>query len=434
MTESNNQSCSDERSAAVEFAKSEWENVKERDHFSMKEDGIPILVTATKRSRNDAANYDNNDIITYADANKRRKGLNGTRILLDYESMDDEDDVNRHTTNDVDNDDNNNSNQSLPSNKKLCESENNLLGDDAFASPQSSSRSLIICSAEEENDTSDEESQVENQEKPDEASIAAVISTLPSAIITLPLRSILKACGTTNKNNRTNNRITFAAEDEIREIEGRTDEQIQASNERKRKRDEAKGKWNGWVESSPLTKRVIFDDETSSEQHESSSSNLICCSSPDDDDIAMDDDESTEETSMIEKPIHLWHESKADADEQQSDKSTICVTLNSIVHEPFFTETHIIDVKTQIAARFDANHLRNLKESSYTLLVMAWALAPLGLQLIECSSSHPKAQALRSGDTSISDITHAFVGLFTADGGNEWNVVRKVGNNWFEFN
>ena len=128
------------------------------------------------------------------------------------------------------------------------------------------------------------------------------------------------------------------------------------------------------------------------------------------------------ETSMIEKPIHLWHESKADADEQQSDKSTIyvtlnstiCVTLNSIVHEPFFTETHIIDVKTQIAARFDANHLRNLKESSYTLLVMAWALAPLGLQLIECSSSHPKAQALRSGDTSISDITHAFVGLFNA--------------------
>ena len=145
---------------------------------------------------------------------------------------------------------------------------------------------------------------------------------------------------------------------------------------------------------------------------------------------------------MIEKPIHLWHESKADADEQQSDKSTICVTLNSticvtlnsILQGPFFTEIHIIDVKTQIAARFDANHLRNLKESSYTLLVMAWALAPLGLQLIECSSSHPKAQALRSGDTSISDITHAFVGLFTADGGNEWNVVRKVGNNWFEFN
>ena len=401
MTELNNQSCSDERSAAVEFAKSEWENVNERDHFSMKEDGIPILVTATKRSRNDAANYDNNDI-TDAYANKRRKGLNGDRILLDYDSMDDEDDFNRHTTNDVDNDDNNNSNQSLPSNKKLCE----------------------------------------NQEKPDEEPIAAVISTLPSAIITLPLRSILKAYGTTNNNNRTNNRITFAAEDEIQEIEGRTDEQIQASNERKRKRDEAKGKWNGWVESSPLTKRVIFDDETSSEQHESSSSNLICCSSPDDDDIAMDDDESTEETSMIEKPIHLWHESKADADEQQSDKSTICVTLNSticvtlnsILQGPFFTEIHIIDVKTQIAARFDANHLRNLKESSYTLLVMAWALAPLGLQLIECSSSHPKAQALRSGDTSISDITHTFVGLFTADGGNEWNVVRKVGNNWFEFN
>ena len=119
---------------------------------------------------------------------------------------------------------------------------------------------------------------------------------------------------------------------------------------------------------------------------------------------------------MIEKPIHLWHESKADADEQQSDKSTICVTLNSIVHEPFFTETHIIDVKTQIAARFDVNHLQNLKESSYTLLVMAWALASLGLQLlIECySSSHPKAQALSSGVTSISDITHAFVGLFNA--------------------
>ena len=226
MTELNNQSCSDERSAAVEFAKSEWENVNERDHFSMKEDGIPILVTATKRSRNDAT-ADVNDM-TDADANKRRKGLNGTRILLDYESMDDEDDVNRHTTNDVDNDDNNNSNQSLPSNKKLCESENNLFGDDAFASPQSSSRSLIICSAEEENDTSDEESQVENQENPDEASIAAVISTLPSAFITLPLRSILKAYGTTNKNNRTNNRITFAAEDEIREIERRTDEQIQA--------------------------------------------------------------------------------------------------------------------------------------------------------------------------------------------------------------
>ena len=72
-----------ERSAAVEFAKYKWESVAKRDYYTMNEDdGIPILAPAMKRSRNNHP-----DVHYYTDAEaKRRKGQNGSRILLDDES------------------------------------------------------------------------------------------------------------------------------------------------------------------------------------------------------------------------------------------------------------------------------------------------------------------------------------------------------------
>ena len=72
-----------ERSAAVEFAKYKWESVTKRDYYTMNEDdGIPILAPAMKRSRNNQP-----DVHYYTDAEaKRRKGQNGSRILLDDES------------------------------------------------------------------------------------------------------------------------------------------------------------------------------------------------------------------------------------------------------------------------------------------------------------------------------------------------------------
>lgn len=502
--------CGEELSAAVEFAKSEWQSVVERDYYRKNEEGIPVLVTAMKRSRNDDSADDGTD---GEDASKRRKGLDGSRILLEEESMDVEN-INRHgdkshTKDDVD-DNNNIRHQSSPhNNKKQCEIKNNLtIVVDEFASQHNQASLLngsLTCTAEEDDAADHGESQLRILEESVEASVTAVISTTSQlAIMTQPLRSILKAYYDEAINKkRMNNCITFATEHQIHWIEGRTDEQIHASNERKRKRmllhSQTHNDANYYRQSEAMgehqapsrTKRVKLEDEHGTSQRHESVNPIISCPRkrmllhsqthndatyyrqskaieehqesartkrvkledehetsqqhklvnpiiscpPTDDDVIFEDDGSMEESLIDEKPIiNLWHELKDAADHhQQSDESKICGTLNSIVQGPFFTETYVHDIKTQIDARYDANRLQQLKKSSYTLLVMAWALAPLGLQLIECCSSHPKAQALRSGDLCISDITHAFVGLLNADG-NEWKVMRKVGENWFEFN
>lgn len=445
--------CGEELSAAVEFAKSEWQSVVERDYYRKNEEGIPVLVTAMKRSRNDDSADDGTD---GEDASKRRKGLDGSRILLEEESMDVEN-INRHgdkshTKDDVD-DNNNIRHQSSPhNNKKQCEIKNNLtIVVDEFASQHNQASLLngsLTCTAEEDDAADHGESQLRILEESVEASVTAVISTTSQlAIMTQPLRSILKAYYDEAINKkRMNNCITFATEHQIHWIEGRTDEQIHASNERKRKRmllhSQTHNDGNYYRQSEAIgehqalsrTKRVKLEDEHETSQQHKLVNPIISCP-PTDDDVIFEDDGSMEESLIDEKPIiNLWHELKDAADHhQQSDESKICGTLNSIVQGPFFTETYVHDIKTQIDARYDANRLQQLKKSSYTLLVMAWALAPLGLQLIECCSSHPKAQALRSGDLCISDITHAFVGLLNADG-NEWKVMRKVGENWFEFN
>jgi hypothetical protein len=40
----------EKRSAAIDYAKSEWENVMKREHYRMSSDGIPILAMADNTS------------------------------------------------------------------------------------------------------------------------------------------------------------------------------------------------------------------------------------------------------------------------------------------------------------------------------------------------------------------------------------------------